>query len=538
MEAEKENMQSGLKPLRSLTLLRRHRTENDMSIEDFLREDNQSHGSQQPLLKQNRSTEKTVKWRELQPTNGQEEYYVQNEEQRETGQGIYGNYQPRMPMSNMVRLRSVQADIPHESKSVSGGDPSLNVGMDEQNFRKAFRRRRSAQADISHEANSMRGGKKEAFEKMRHLIEKAREQRKLALLKSNPKATPRTRLTPLRLTQVSAQRRGHLMSSKRRPQGIARSSGMKVEKKPDNMQLSKSSKAGNPAGVMPVIGKPVQKKQALKDTKAKVQGRTPNIRRRSKDLKFSVVVSSEPSSQTVEVQTSPAAVKSDASTNTQIRYAYGRSLDPKLMNELETLSKEQDDIEKEALLIRERTAMRQEKMREDGILDSFAATISPLKRLKAMLQEKKTFVHSTKKEYDSLEMGSQSQINKSVQFSETPIFYEVRETDDQQEEYGTPDTSIQMCNSLNASLSHWNSLKGNNSFLQTPVSKKEPVQSAREEKEEFIPPTNDVPAEKSPFTEIAGNCERPSLAPLTPHSRKEVSVLKLILRKQLEDLYD
>nr|XP_027216793.1 uncharacterized protein LOC113809411 [Penaeus vannamei] len=309
-------------------------------------------------------------------------------------------------------------------------------------------------------------------------------------------------------------------------------------KTPTYKTAPKSSKAGNPAGVMPVIGKPVQKKQALKDTKAKVQGRTPNIRRRSKDLKFSVVVSSEPSSQTVEVQTSPAAVKSDASTNTQIRYAYGRSLDPKLMNELETLSKEQDDIEKEALLIRERTAMRQEKMREDGILDSFAATISPLKRLKAMLQEKKTFVHSTKKEYDSLEMGSQSQINKSVQFSETPIFYEVRETDDQQEEYGTPDTSIQMCNSLNASLSHWNSLKGNNSFLQTPVSKKEPVQSAREEKEEFIPPTNDVPAEKSPFTEIAGNCERPSLAPLTPHSRKEVSVLKLILRKQLEDLYD
>ncbi|XP_037791836.1 uncharacterized protein LOC119587153 [Penaeus monodon] len=300
----------------------------------------------------------------------------------------------------------------------------------------------------------------------------------------------------------------------------------------------KSARAVNPAGVRPVIGRPVQRNQTLRDTKTNVQRRTPNIRRRSKDLKVSVQASSEPSSQTVEVQTSPAALKSDASTNTQIKYTYGRSLDPKLMSELETLSKEQDDIAKEALLIRERTAMRQKRMREDGILDSFAATISPLKRLKAMMQEKKTFVHSTKKEYDSSEKGSQSQINKSVQFSETSIFYEAPEIDEQQEEYETPDTSIQMCNSLNASLSHWNSLKGNNSFLQTPVSKKEPIQSAKEEREEFLPPTNDVPGEKSPFTELAGNCERPSLAPLTPHSRKEVSVLKLTLRKQLEQLYD
>ncbi|XP_063615422.1 uncharacterized protein LOC134788461 [Penaeus indicus] len=898
MEAEKENMQSGFKPLRRLTSLRRHRPENDMSVEDFMRwVENPSPGLQQPMLKQNRSIEKTVKRRELQPTNVQEVNSVQNE-QRESGQEIYGNYQPRMPMSNLARRRSVQADIPHGSKSVSGGDPLLIDGKDEQSFHNAFRRQRSVQADISHEANSVRGGepmlkdgmdeqnfhnpfrrlghrrrssllsthedaglennafapstsaltcsfqpslrrrskqlmqnieespqkqeefssqqanietkdfynrrrsarlmqldnisekrepssyldfdknhterefkekpgileekesfnrlatsqfsknmklitsnskpvpsphvassnteraskgtflsggKKDAFEKVRHLIEKAREQRKIALLKSNSKATPRMRLTPLRLNQASAQRRGHLMSSKRKQQGITQSSGNQVEERDNNLQLSKeccrtlqfesgdegdgsdntepldmmditnmisgssilqgteeqvkqnkppaikknlmqistaglkrqnpttkqkiinqdkiglneetsevqdefkcagdfesewsqdedklvlqknvkhdtvskridndtlnkgidrndvcnipekqpsivkvkeekpvtkvaklktptykiapkSSRAVNPAGVRPVIGRPVQRNQTHRDTKIKVQGRTPNIRRRStKDLKVSVQTSSEPSSHTVEVQTSPAVVKSDASTNTQIKYTYGRSLDPKLMSELETLSKEQDEIAKEALLIRERTAMRQKRMREDGILDSFAATISPLKRLKAMMQEKKTFVHSTKKEYNSSEMGSQSQINKSVQFSETSIFYEAPEIDEQQEEYETPDTSIQMCNSLNASMSHWNSLKGSNSFLQTPVSKKETIQSAKEEREEFLPPTNDVPGEKSPFTELAGNCERPSLAPLTPHSRKEVSVLKLALRKQLEQLYD
>lgn len=55
-------------------------------------------------------------------------------------------------------------------------------------------------------------GKKDAFEKVRHLIEKAREQRKIALLKSNSKATPRMRLTPLRLNQASAQRRGTILS--------------------------------------------------------------------------------------------------------------------------------------------------------------------------------------------------------------------------------------------------------------------------------------------------------------------------------------
>lgn len=110
------------------------------------------------MLKQNRSIEKTVKRRELQPTNVQEVNSVQNEEQRETGQGIYGNYQPRMPMSNLARLGSVQADIPHGSKSASGSDPLLIDGKDEQSFRNSFRRQRLVQADISHEANSVIGG--------------------------------------------------------------------------------------------------------------------------------------------------------------------------------------------------------------------------------------------------------------------------------------------------------------------------------------------------------------------------------------------
>lgn len=76
-------------------------------------------------------------------------------------------------------------------------------------------------------------------------------------------------------------------------------------------------------------------------------------------------------------------------------------------------------------------------------------------------------------------------------------------------------------------------------FLQTPLSKKESTQPVQEEKmEELPPPSDNTPGEKSPFTELAGDCQRPSLDPLTPHSRKEVSLLKLSLRKQLEQLYD
>ncbi|KAK7072781.1 hypothetical protein SK128_005306 [Halocaridina rubra] len=41
----------------------------------------------------------------------------------------------------------------------------------------------------------------------------------------------------------------------------------------------------------------------------------------------------------------------------------------------------------------------------------------------------------------------------------------------------------------------------------------------------------------SPFTEMAGDCDRPSLAPMTPHSHKLVSLIKFNIRKQLDQLY-
>lgn len=142
-------------------------------------------------------------------------------------------------------------------------------------------------------------------------------------------------------------------------------------KTPTYKVAQKSSRTVNPSGVRPVIGRPLQRNQPPKDTKTKSQGRTPNTRRRSKGLKSAPLVVQQPRSQTVEVQTSPMGVKCDASTNTQIKFAYGRSLDPTLKNELETLSKEQDEIAKEAQLIRERTAARQKRMREDGIVSVY-----------------------------------------------------------------------------------------------------------------------------------------------------------------------
>lgn len=55
------------------------------------------------------------------------------------------------------------------------------------------------------------------------------------------------------------------------------------------------------------------------------------------------------------------------------------------------------------------------------------------------------------------------------------------------------------------------------------------------ESEEFLDPCQ---GNGSPFTTLVGDCERPSLAPMTPHSRHHVSQLKESLRKQLEQLYD
>ena len=56
-----------------------------------------------------------------------------------------------------------------------------------------------------------------------------------------------------------------------------------------------------------------------------------------------------------------------------------------------------------------------------------------------------------------------------------------------------------------------------------------------DEEEKF---ENKIEDDLSPFTEMVGDIERPSLAPMTPHSHHQVSVIKMSLRKQLDQLYE
>lgn len=98
--------------------------------------------------------EKTVNRRELHPTNVQDTNSVQNEEEREIGQGILGNIQPRILISNYSRRRSAQADISLEPKSMSSGD---SLQIDEQSLHNPFRRlghRRRSSVLNTHEDTS------------------------------------------------------------------------------------------------------------------------------------------------------------------------------------------------------------------------------------------------------------------------------------------------------------------------------------------------------------------------------------------------
>lgn len=74
-------------------------------------------------------------------------------------------------------------------------------------------------------------------------------------------------------------------------------------------------------------------------------------------------------------------------------------------------------------------------------------------------------------------------------------------------------------------------------IFQTPSSrpKKSKSQANTANEEQF---DGQIEDDMSPFTEMAGDCERPSLAPMTPHSHHQVSMIKLSLRKQLDQLYE
>ncbi|XP_064115476.1 uncharacterized protein LOC135221679 [Macrobrachium nipponense] len=82
----------------------------------------------------------------------------------------------------------------------------------------------------------------------------------------------------------------------------------------------------------------------------------------------------------------------------------------------------------------------------------------------------------------------------------------------------------------------WKHLKLNSRVFQSTCYSKtgEKGGSPVTDEEKFIEIDKDI----SPFTEFAGCTERPSLAPMTPHTHHQVSMIKLSLRKQLNQLYE
>ncbi|KAG7154216.1 hypothetical protein Hamer_G024926 [Homarus americanus] len=251
-----------------------------------------------------------------------------------------------------------------------------------------------------------------------------------------------------------------------------------------NPRRRSASKLPKPSDVQPIIGKPVQRpSDRYKRNVTHVDTETP-LQEPGKENMTSTCIQ--------KVDTC------DAATNTQIKFIIGQSSAPQLTTEIENLLKEQDEINKKANLLMKQSHTRRQQMKESGVMEIFSAACCDDTNTKAG--------------------GSVTQDSSVLESS-----------------------ILNTTNYLNASQSYWNLMKHDNRFLRTPSSvpakkfiNQTPVQ-IEEEDEQF---ENEKPWDKSTFTELAGNCERPSLAPMTPHSRQQVSQLKLCLRKQLEDLYD
>ncbi|KAK3861257.1 hypothetical protein Pcinc_032746 [Petrolisthes cinctipes] len=273
--------------------------------------------------------------------------------------------------------------------------------------------------------------------------------------------------------------------------------------------------------------------------------------------------------------------KVDASTNTTIRFTKCCSPDPQLKEDLQKIVEQMEVIEAEAKLVWERTSARRQEMREAGLLQSLTTTSSPLKRLRSLIKNR-TEQHNTYRYINDMasdNMESQSPTSKD----NTNLDKEEEEEDEKQQQQNislahsendddltcnTPNMSMEECSShnttyspnqtnlnttsrLNTSQMHWSKLKCDNRFLQTPlneqpkkrflhtsVQEKGEMDVEKEGEEEFFHSRMLIADGHSPFTQLVGDCERPSIAPMTPHSRQHISLLKLDFKKQLDELYD
>ncbi|KAK7084353.1 hypothetical protein SK128_000400, partial [Halocaridina rubra] len=227
--------------------------------------------------------------------------------------------------------------------------------------------------------------------------------------------------------------------------------------------------------------------------------------------------------------------KCDASTSMELKFVCGDGLCPDLMKKVEELNSEISDIQRKFNAINEQTLARRKGMKESGLLEKYSVSISPLKRMYAMLHETETSREASAPKTHEDQQFQRANAGESDMDITDP--HDSSDNDDHQElSINTSCMDQNVSSTCDANTSKWQHLKLNSrAFKATSSHKKNVVSqpSTSPMEEYFTGNVNNI----SPFTEMAGDCERPSLAPMTPHSHKQVSLIKFNIRKQLDQLY-
>ncbi|XP_050740455.1 uncharacterized protein LOC127010423 isoform X2 [Eriocheir sinensis] len=205
------------------------------------------------------------------------------------------------------------------------------------------------------------------------------------------------------------------------------------------------------------------------------------------------------------------SLKADVSTNTSFNFVNGKHEDMSILNDIENLLKEQEEINIKASLLQKKIEARRLDMKEKKVMESFMTSVSPLKRLRAVIS--KTIVDD----------GSGLQNPQPCKTEGEGDAQGPHAIDQSEVDWKSP----KVVPAITYNHTHWR--RQQNKRLVRALEESTP------DNEEFLDPCQ---GSSSPFTTLVGDCERPSLAPMTPHSRLQVSQLKKSLRKQLEQLYD
>ncbi|MPC10433.1 hypothetical protein E2C01_003069 [Portunus trituberculatus] len=212
--------------------------------------------------------------------------------------------------------------------------------------------------------------------------------------------------------------------------------------------------------------------------------------------------------------------KVDASTNTTINFDKTKLINFKVIDDIEKLLKEQEKLNAEAVLIQDKTNARRLEMKQKKLMESFATSISPLKRLKAM------FLEDQQEESEVKESSQQDQAEGESGACEDDVA--TQELHCPLDESGAEWVSPKMPLDIRNHQIQWRRRQQDKRLTRT-------FHEPSIKEEEFAEPYQ---GDTSPFTILVGDCERPSLAPMTPHSRRNVGMLKLSLKEQLEQLYN